>query len=394
MPAMSPIGRRRWLHVSCGGSTILNSNTFRLAALAVAAAPVALLVAVPAQATTATTTTGDGKASAVVLRTALDVSLLNKTIDVPLKATLNEVRAPRSAEKAALSVRLDGVEGGKPVSVLRADVATAKATVTRHRAEGYSNVVKARLHVPGLPLLSLIEVEQVTSKAVCEVGHRPVAESNVLGHVKVLGKRVTLTAAGTTQIAVPGVGSVTLDLSKTSTTSRTAAAVALQLKVAVNPLDLNVADVKGEVTLAEATCETPKAASTGGGDNGGGDNGGGDNGGSTAGGSTDGGSGNGGSDSGGSGNGGSTEGASGTAGSTAGTTSGDTSGDTAGDTAGDSGGDVKPQTGTGEAPQTSTDADLAETGSSSATPYVAGGAALLLAVGAGAMVVARRRTQG
>lgn len=380
MPAMSPIGRRRWLHVSCGGSTILNSNTFRLAALAVAAAPVALLVAVPAHATT-TTTTGDGKASAVVLRTALDVSLLNKTIDVPLKATLNEVQAPRSAEKTALSVKLDGVEGGKPVRVLRADVATAKATVDGHRAEGYSNIVRARLHLPGLPLLSLVEVEQVTSKAVCEVGHKPVAESNVLGHVKVLGKRVTLTAAGTTQIAVPGVGSVTLDLSKTSTTSRTAAAVALQLKVSVNPLELNVADVKGEVTLAEATCETPKAASTGGGENGGGDNGGGDNGGSTDGGSTDGGSGNGGST-----NGGSTDGGSGTAGST--------EGSTAGDTAGDTGGDVKPQTGTDDAPRTTTDADLAETGSSSTTPYVAGGAALLLAVGAGAMVVARRRAQG
>lgn len=383
MPAMSPIGRRRWLHVSCGGSTILNSNTFRLAALAVAAAPVALLVAVPAHATAAatTTTTGDGKASAVVLRTALDVSLLNKTIDVPLEATLNEVRAPRSAEKTALSVKLDGVEGGAPVRVLRADVATAKATVDKHRAEGYSNVVKAKLHLPGLPLLSLVEVEQVTSKAVCEVGHKPVAESNVLGHVRVLGKRVTLTAGGTTQIAVKGVGSVTLDLSKASTTSRTAAAVALQLKVSVNPGDLNVADVKGEVTLAEATCETPKAASTGGGDNGGGDNGG-----STGGGSTDGGSSDGGSDNGGSGNGGSTDGGSSTAGTTAGTT--------AGSTAGDTGGGVKPQTGTGDVPQTTTDADLAETGSSSTTPYVAGGAALLLAVGAGAMVVARRRTQG
>lgn len=389
MPAMSPIGRRRWLHVSCGGSTILNSNTFRLAALAVAAAPVALLVAVPAQATTATTTTttGDGKASAVVLRTALDVSLLNKTIDVPLKATLNEVQAPRSAEKTALSVKLDGVESGRPVSVLRADVATAKATVGKHRAEGYSNVVKARLHLPGLPLLSLVEVQQVTSKAVCEVGHKPVAESNLLGHLKVLGKRVTLTAAGTTQIAVPGVGSVTLDLSKTSTTSRTAAAVALRLKVSVNPLDLNVADVKGEVTLAEATCETPKAAATGGGDNGGGDNGGSTDGGSSDGGSTDGGSSNGGSSNGassngGSNSGGSTDGGSGTAGSTTGSTAGDT------------GGDVKPQTGTGHAPQaTDTGTDLAETGSSSTTPYVAGGAALLLAVGAGAMVVARRRAQ-
>lgn len=392
MPAMSPIGRRRWLHVSCGGSTILNSNTFRLAALAVAAAPVALLVAVPAQATTATTTTttttttGDGKASAVVLRTALDVSLLNKTIDVPLKATLNEVQAPRSAEKTALSVKLDGVESGRPVSVLRADVATAKATVGKHRAEGYSNVVKARLHLPGLPLLSLVEVQQVTSKAVCEVGHKPVAESNLLGHLKVLGKRVTLTAAGTTQIAVPGVGSVTLDLSKTSTTSRTAAAVALRLKVSVNPLDLNVADVKGEVTLAEATCETPKAAATGGGDNGGGDNGGSTDGGSSDGGSTDGGSSNGASSNGGSNSGGSTDGGSGTAGST--------TGSTAGSTAGDTGGDVKPQTGTGHAPQaTDTGADLAETGSSSTTPYVAGGAALLLAVGAGAMVVARRRAQ-
>ncbi|MFE9858867.1 SCO1860 family LAETG-anchored protein [Streptomyces sp. NPDC005780] len=371
----------------------MNSNTFRLAALAVAAAPVALLVAVPAQATTATTTTttGDGKASAVVLRTALDVSLLNKTIDVPLKATLNEVQAPRSAEKTALSVKLDGVEGGQPVSVLRADVATAKATVGKHRAEGYSNVVKAKLHVPGLPLLSLVEVEQVTSKAVCEAGHKPFAESNVLGHVKVLGQRITLTAGGTTQINVPGVGDVTLDLSKTSTTSRTAAAVALRLKVSVNPLKLNVADVKGEVTLAEATCETPKAASTGGGENGGGDNGGGDsgggdNGGSTDGGSTDGGSSDGGSDNGGSGNGGSTDGGSGTAGSTAGST--------AGDTAGDTGGDVKPQTGTDDVPRTTTDADLAETGSSSTTPYVAGGAALLLAVGAGAMVVARRRAQG
>lgn len=236
----------------------MNSNTFRLAALAVAAAPVALLVAAPAHATGATTTTGGGKASAVVLRTALDVSLLSKTVDVPLKATLNEVHAPASAEQTALRVRLDGVNHGRPFSVLRADVATAKATVDKHRAEGYSNLARARVHLPGLPLLSLIEVEKVTSKAVCEVGRKPVAESNVLGRVSVLGKRVTLTSGGTTRVDVPGVGEVTLDLSKTRTTSRTAAAAALRLEVSVNPLKLNVADVKGEVTLAEATCETPK----------------------------------------------------------------------------------------------------------------------------------------
>ncbi|CAO0837887.1 LPXTG cell wall anchor domain-containing protein OS=Streptomyces microflavus OX=1919 GN=Smic_15700 PE=4 SV=1 [Streptomyces microflavus] len=256
------------------------------------------------------------------------------------------MQAPASAEKTALTVNLDGVAGGRPVSVLRADVATANATVDKNKAEGYTNLAKARVHVPGLPLLSLIEVEKVTSKALCEVGKEPVAESNVLGHVKVLGKKVTLSAGGPTRVAVPGVGEVSLDLSSTETTSRTAAATALRLKVSVNPLNLNVAEVEGDITLAEATCETPKAPKTpekpekpeqpGGSD----------------GGSTDGGS---------------------------------TGGDTGGDAP-----DVKPQTGSdaGKAPTT---ANLAETGGSSTTPYLAGGAALLLAIGAGATVVARRR---
>ncbi|MEU9932367.1 LPXTG cell wall anchor domain-containing protein [Streptomyces anulatus] len=337
----------------------MNSNTFRLAALAVAAGPVALLAAVPAHAAPATPTTGgEGRASAVVLRTGLDVSLLNKSVQVPLKVTLNEVQAPASAEKTALSVNVDGVEGGAPVSVLRADVATANATVDEHRAEGYTNLAKARIHVPGLPVLSLIEVEKVTSKAVCEAGRKPVAESNVLGHVAVLGKKVTLSAGGPTRVAVPGVGEVSLDLSKTVTTERTAAATALQLKVSVNPLNLNVAEVEGEVTLAEATCETPKGPKTP-------EKPGATNGGAT-GGSTDGGATDGGSTGGG----------------------GDTGGDQ-GD-GGTSGGDVKTQTGsdTGTAP---TGANLAETGGSSTTPYIAGGAALLLAVGAGATVLARRR---
>ncbi|MFB8032023.1 SCO1860 family LAETG-anchored protein [Streptomyces sp. NPDC056004] len=366
----------------------MNSNTFRLAALAVAAAPVALLVAAPAQAApAATTTTGGGKASAVVLRTALDVSLLNKTVDVPLKATLNEVQAPADAKETALSVRLDGVEGGRPVSVLAADVATANATADKHRAEGYSNVAKARVHVPGLPLLSLIEVEKVTSRAVCEVGRKPVAESNVLGHVSVLGKRIELTAGGTTRVAVPAVGEVTLDLSKTHTTSRTAAATALQLKVSVNPLKLNVADVQGEITLAEATCETPKSTGPGGSDSGGTSNGGSSNGGSSTGGSSDGGSGDGGSTGGGSNSGGSGNGGSGNGGSTGGG-SGDGGNSGSGGT---SGGGVKPQTGTGNEPAAGS--NLAETGSSSTTPYLAGGAAVLLAAGAGAVVVARRRAR-
>ncbi|WLQ67285.1 SCO1860 family LAETG-anchored protein [Streptomyces glycanivorans] len=374
----------------------MNSNTFRPAVLAIAAAPVALLLAVPAQAATATTPatpSGDhGKASAVVLRAGLDVSLLNKSVQVPLTATLNEVHAPGGAEKTALSVKLDGVEKGRPVHVLKADVATAEATVDKRRAQGYTNLAAARVHVPGLPLLSLIEVREVTSKALCEVGRKPVAESNVLGHVTVLGKRIRLTSGGTTEVSVPGVGDVTLDLSKTETTTRTAAATALRLRVSVNPLDLNVAEVEGEIALAEATCETPGGGGshTGGSGNGGGDDGGSGNGGSDNGGSGDGGSDNGGSDNGGtSGGGGSTGGANG---------SGGGSGDGGSQETGGTGGKeepvgVKPQTGS-DPVQASGSGDLAETGSSSSTPYIAGAAAALLAVGAGATVVARRRAKG
>ncbi|MET9552830.1 SCO1860 family LAETG-anchored protein [Streptomyces sp. NPDC006645] len=296
----------------------------RSAALAAAVALVAgpAVLAAPAQATGGTggtgVTTGKGKAGAVVLRTGLDVSLLNKSVNVPLRAALNEVQAPADADKTALTVELDGVDQGRPFTVLRADVATARATVDEHKAEGYANIAHAKVHVPGLPLLSLIEVQEVTSKAVCAAGRKPVAESNLLGTVTVLGKKVTLSAAGPTRVEVPGVGEVTLDLSKTRTTSRTAAATALELKVAVNPLKLNVADVQGTLTLAEATCEAPDEP----------------------------------------------------------VKQTEPEPEKEG---------VEPQTVT---PETE---NLAETGGSSMTPYLAGGAVLLLAVGGGALVLVRAR---
>ncbi|MFC9234305.1 SCO1860 family LAETG-anchored protein [Streptomyces decoyicus] len=292
-----------------------------------------LLGAVPAHAT------GDhgparGTADAVVLRTGLNVGLLHKTLDVPLNAVLNEVHAPASADKTALTVKLDGINHGKPFSVLRADAATARATTDRHGTEGYANLVKAKVHLPGLPLLSLIEVQQVTAKAVCEAGKRPRAESNVLGSVLVLGKRVTLTAGGTTDVKVPGVGEVRLDLSKKNVLSKSAAATALDLKVSLNPLKLNVAEVHGRVTLARAACTAPGVKAPeqhDGGQSGG------------------------------------TEPTGGTK------------------PAGGKGTEVAQ---TGSRPSTQ---NLAETGGSSATPYLAGGAALLVAVGAGAVGYARRR---
>ncbi|WP_329387079.1 hypothetical protein OG625_29635 [Streptomyces sp. NBC_01351] len=297
----------------------MNSNTFRMpAAVLLATGAVALLAAPPASATGGTGR--EGKAGAAVLRAGLDVGLLNKTVHIPLKTSLNEVSAPATAEKTALSVTLDGVEGGAPVSVLRADVATSKATADKNRAEAEATLAKARVHVPGLPALSLIEVEKVTSKAVCEAGKQPVATSNVLGTVTALGKKITLTAGGApTKVEVPGVGMVSLELSGTQTTSTTAAAAALRLKVSVNPLKLNVAEVEGEIVLAEAHCESPTGPAP-------------------------------------------------TPSATP-----------------DVKPDVKPQT-----VASGTQANLAETGGGSPTPYVAGGALILLGIGAGALVVSRR----
>ncbi|WP_432053924.1 SCO1860 family LAETG-anchored protein [Streptomyces sp. bgisy022] len=242
----------------------MNSINFRMparrwavvaAATVLAAGPAALAGAGSAHAT------GDeGSASAAVLRTGLDVALLNKSVQAPLAVSLNAVEAPESARKTALTATLDGVDRGKPFSVLRAEVADAQATVEGARAEASTTLAKARVHVPGLPLLSLIELEKVTSKAVCEAGKTPLASATLPGSVTVLGKRVTLTSDGTTEVRVPGVGEVRLELSKTETTSRTAAATALRLQVAVNPAKLNVAEVDGTVTLAEAKCAAPGTA--------------------------------------------------------------------------------------------------------------------------------------
>ncbi|MFG3493431.1 SCO1860 family LAETG-anchored protein [Streptomyces sp. NPDC047928] len=340
----------------------MNSTTFRMpargrraqarsrrcgaaaAAVALAAAPSA--IAAPA----AHATGGEGRASAVVLRTELDVSLLDKGARIPLEATLNEVTAPATAERTALTVRLDGVHQGGTVRLLRADAATARATSDAHRAEGYARLAKAKVHVPGLPLLSLIEVENVTSRAVCVAGERPVAEANLLGRVTVLGKRVTLTADGPTVVGVPGVGTVTVDLSRTRTTSRTAAATALELKVAVDPLKLNVAAVQGTVTLAGATCEAPAPTASAPG--------------------------------GGSPEPGATPGTSGTTGSTGATGTSGAAGGPDARTGGES--PVR------EAAATET---LAETGGGSRTPYIAGAAVALLAAGGASLALTRRKAR-
>jgi hypothetical protein len=199
-----------------------------------------------------------GSATAAAFRAALDVSGLGMAGSVPLRASLNEVQAPATAEKKALDVALDGVNGDRPVNLLQADVAMAKADVASGRAEGTTRLVRARVHVPGLPLLPVVEVEEVTATATCAAGRKPVAESQVLGPLTGLGKELPMTDGGT--VEVPNVGRVRLALSHKETTSSTAAATSVQLQVSVDPLNLGVKKVEGTVTLAQATCQSPRPA--------------------------------------------------------------------------------------------------------------------------------------
>ncbi|NJP49406.1 LPXTG cell wall anchor domain-containing protein [Streptomyces sp. SBST2-5] len=273
-----------------------------------------------------------GAAGAVVLRTDLDVALADKSVHVPLSLSLNEVSAPQSARRTALTASLDGVDRGRAFTVLSAEAADAAAAVEGGKAESSATLAKARVHVPGLPRLGLIEVEKVSSKAVCEAGSTPLASATLPGAVTVLGKRVRLTSNGPTEVKVPGVGEVRLDLSKTETSSRTAVATALKLSVSVNPLKLNVAEVEGAVTLVEARCEAPAIEKRQGEQQ-----------------------------------------------------------QEAVVPEQDSGAGAEPQGERGKPEEKEAGASLAETGGDAMTPYVAAGAVALLGVGAGAVLLSRRR---
>ena len=89
-----------------------------------------------------------------------------------VKTSLNEVQAPASAEKTALTVDVEGLDQERPFSMVHAEAASAKATADRHKAEGRTHLARAKVHLPGLPAVPLIELENVTSKAVCCTGRR------------------------------------------------------------------------------------------------------------------------------------------------------------------------------------------------------------------------------
>ncbi|MFF2143298.1 SCO1860 family LAETG-anchored protein [Kitasatospora sp. NPDC058190] len=230
-----------------------------------------LLTAGPVQAApTPAATPSPGKARAVTAELDLDVSLLNKAVDVPVNIALNKVETPEQSwgsprpeagGGSVLTAKVDGVDQAGPVELVKADIGKS---VTRADAKGTAASVKlvnADVHAPGLPATALLGLEAMSAEVTCPVDGQPTANVVAPAKLSVLGKPVTVGLYGPTKVDVPMVGSVSVEFSKKTTTTSTAAASALEVQVEVNPLNLNVAKVTGKITVASVSCEKPTAPS-------------------------------------------------------------------------------------------------------------------------------------
>lgn len=198
-----------------------------------------------------------GRASAVTTELDLNVSLVGGAAAVPVRIALNKVESPASREGAVLTAKVDGVDQGRPVTLVRAEVGRSSTRADATGAAAKVELLDADVRAPGLLGAALLEVEALSAEVTCPVHGQPTAKVNAPARITVLGKPVTLGLDGPTHVEVPAVGVVDVRFSRRTTTSSTAAASALEVELAVNPLNLNVAKVTGKVTVASVSCEKP-----------------------------------------------------------------------------------------------------------------------------------------
>ncbi|MFJ5233798.1 SCO1860 family LAETG-anchored protein [Kitasatospora sp. NPDC088391] len=204
-----------------------------------------------------------GRASAVTAELALDVTLLNK-VKVPVAVALNKVESPAQRNGAMLTATVDGVDGGRPVTLVKAEVGKSVTKVDDKQATASVKLVAADVHAPGLPLTTLVGLEAMSAEVTCPVDGQPTADVVAPARVTVLGRSVAVGLNSPTHVAVPAVGTVDVEFTRKTVASATAAASALELQVKLNPLNLNVATVEGRVTVAAVSCEKPVPAAVAG----------------------------------------------------------------------------------------------------------------------------------
>ncbi|MFI2609885.1 SCO1860 family LAETG-anchored protein [Kitasatospora sp. NPDC018619] len=245
----------------------MSSRRILSAAAATAVVAGSLLTAAPVHAagaaapTAAPTAGAPGKARAVTAELNLDVSLLNKAVDVPVNIALNKVESPAQRDGSILTATVAGVDQTGPVELVKADIGKSVTRVDAKGASASVKLVNADVHAPGLPATALLGLEAMSAEATCPVDGQPTADVVAPVRLSVLGKPVTIGLYGPTTVDVPLIGSVSVEFSKKTVTTTTAAASALEVQVEVNPLNLNVAKVAGKVTVASVSCEKPSAPS-------------------------------------------------------------------------------------------------------------------------------------
>ncbi|MFE0461378.1 SCO1860 family LAETG-anchored protein [Kitasatospora sp. NPDC058965] len=236
------------------------SSRATVATAVLAAASLVVLPVLPAAADGPGSGGGTGSATAVTAELDLHVSLLNSAVDVPVDVALNKVRSPAEMHGSMLTATVAGVAQPGPVTLVRADLGRSDTHVGPDGAKASVALANADVHAPGLPLTTLLGLEALSAEADCPVDGPPTAEVTAPARLTVLGHSVAADLYGPTHLAVPGIGTVDVEFSRRTTTSSTAAASALVVQVAINPLNLNVAKVEGTVTVASVSCSKPTGA--------------------------------------------------------------------------------------------------------------------------------------
>ncbi|MFD9126400.1 SCO1860 family LAETG-anchored protein [Kitasatospora sp. NPDC059571] len=241
-------------------SSVRSASSLRSAA-ALGLVASALAAGLPATAHAAGAAGSPGSARAVTAELALDVSLLNKAVDVPVNVSLNKVQTPAERNDAMLTAKVDGVDKGHPVTLVKAEVGKSVTHADEHGTSASVTLAGADVHAPGLPLTTLLGLQALSAEVSCPVDGQPTAKVTSPVRLTVLGKSVSVGLNSPTHVVVPAVGTVDVEFSKKTVTSSSAAASALEVAVDVNPLNLNVARVTGKITVASVSCEKPVPAS-------------------------------------------------------------------------------------------------------------------------------------
>ncbi|MFE9426130.1 hypothetical protein ACFYNO_24580 [Kitasatospora sp. NPDC006697] len=200
-----------------------------------------------------------GSASATTAELALHVGLLDHAVDIPVDVALNKVQSPAELHGSVLTAVVQGVAQSGPVTLVRADAGSSSTHRDASGAHAAVQLVNAGVNAPGLPDRTLIGLDALAAEADCPADGAPTARVTMPARLTVLGRPVTLSLTGSTHVPVPGIGTLDVQYAPRTTTSSTAAASALVVTVALNPLNLNVATVQGTITVASVSCTKPAA---------------------------------------------------------------------------------------------------------------------------------------